>query len=104
VKVTQTQRVNDIIVSLTSGSGQWVRGKNAFVVAFKSAKDKQPVDAGQVMFSPAPMAPTVTLSPDKTPGQYLGTIDLSEAGTRKVTVVWEGPAGKGVAKFSLLVR
>jgi hypothetical protein len=38
------------------------------------------------------------------PGRYLGTIDLADAGTRQVTVSWDGPAGKGSTRFSVPVR
>jgi hypothetical protein len=52
----------------------------------------------------APMIAGATLSPDKAPGRYLGTIEFSDTGTRQVTVTWEGPAGKGSARLSVPVR
>ena len=110
-KVIQTQKTKDLLITLKSESGQWSKGKNAFVLEFTSAKDKQPVDAGKVsldtsmtMTGMAPMIAGATLSPDKTPGRYLGTIEFPDAGTRQVTVSWEGPAGKGSARFSVPVR
>ena len=45
-----------------------------------------------------------TVSPDKTPGRYLGTIEFPDSGARQVTVSWDGPAGKGSTKFSVPVR
>jgi len=51
----------------------------------------------------APMIAGATLSPDKTPGRYLGTITFPDGGTRQVTVTWDGPAGKGSTKFSVSV-
>ena len=111
LKVMQTQKAKDLVVTLKSESGQWVKGKNSFVLEFASAKDKQPVDAGKVTLSTsmampgmAPMVAGATLSPDKTPGRYLGTIDFPDSGTRQVTVSWDGPAGKGSTKFSVPVR
>src|SRR5712692_10450316 len=110
-KVIQTQKTKDVVITLTSESGQWSKGKNAFVLEFTSAKDKQPVDAGKVsletsmtMSGMAPMIAGATLSPDKTPGRYLGTIEFPDTGTRQVTVSWEGPAGKGSARLSVPVR
>ena len=110
-KVIQTQKTKDVLITLKSESGQWSKGKNAFVLEFTSAKDKQPVDAGKVsldttmtMTGMAPMIAGATLSPDKAPGRYLGTIEFSDTGTRQVTVSWEGPAGKGSARFSVPVR
>jgi hypothetical protein len=44
------------------------------------------------------------LTPDKTPGRYLGTIDFPDTGTRQVAITWDGPAGKSSTKFSVSVR
>lgn len=111
VKPIHTQKTKDVVVTLASESGQWKQGKNDFMLEFTSAKDKQPVDAGKVslntsmtMSGMAPMIAGATLSPDKTPGRYLGTITFPDSGTRQVTVTWDGPAGKGSTKFSVPVR
>jgi YtkA-like len=111
LKVIQTQKVKDVVVTLLSESGQWTEGKNAFVLEFTSAATKQPVDVGKVALSTsmampgmAPMLAGATLSPDKTPGRYLGTISFPDRGARQVTVAWDGPAGKGSTQFSVAVR
>ena len=52
----------------------------------------------------APMLAGATLSPDKVPGRYTGTISFPDSGTRQVTVAWDGPAGKGSTQFSVPVR
>ena len=111
LKPIHTQKAKDVVVTLMSESGQWKPGKNDFVLEFASANDKQPVDAGKVslntsmtMSGMAPMIAGATLSPDKTPGRYLGTITFPDGGTRQVTVTWDGPAGKGSTKFSVSVR
>src|SRR5438552_16626063 len=111
MKTIHTQKTKDVVVALTSESGQWKPGKNDFVLEFTAAKDKQPVDAGKVsvntsmtMSGMAPMIAGATLSPDKAPGRYLGTITFPDSGTRQVTVTWDGPAGKGSTKFSVSVR
>ena len=110
-KIIQTQKTKDVVIALKSESGQWAQGKNAFVVEFTSAKDQKPVDAGKVTLSTsmampgmAPMITGATVSPDKTPGRYLGTIQFPDSGARQVTVSWDGPAGKGSTKFSVPVR
>jgi hypothetical protein len=109
MKPIHTQKTKDVVVTLTSESGQWKPGKNDFVLEFTN--DKQPVDAGKVslntsmtMSGMAPMIVGATLSPDKTPGRYLGTIAFPDSGTRQVSVTWDGPAGKGSTKFSVSVR
>ena len=111
LKVVQTQKTKDIVVTLLSESGQWKQGKNTFVLEFTSAKDKQPVDAGKAtlntsmtMSGMAPMIAGATLAPDKAPGRYLGTIEFADTGTRQVSVTWDGPSGKGSAKLSVPVR
>ena len=110
-KVIQTQKTKDVVITLKSESGQWAQGKNAFVVEFTSAKDQKPVDAGKVTLSTsmampgmAPMIAGATVTPDKTRGRYLGTVEFPDRGARQVTVSWDGPAGKGSTKFSVPVR
>src|SRR5213593_3383193 len=95
-KVIQTQKTKDVMIALKSESGQWKAGKNRFALEFMSAKDHQPVDVGKVSLSTsmamsgmAPMIAGATISPDKTPGRYLGTIEFPDSGTRQVTVSWD---------------
>ena len=111
MKVMQTHKAKNIVVTLLSESGQWTQGKNSFVLEFTSADTKQPVDVGKVTLSTsmpmpgmAPMLAGATLTPDKTPGRYLGTISFPDHGARQVTVAWDGPAGKGSTQFSVPVR
>ena len=111
VKAIKTQKTKDVTVSLLSESGQWKVGPNEFVLAFTSAKDNAPVDAGKVGLSTsmampgmAPMLAGATLQPDSAPGRYRGTISFPDRGDRQVTVTWDGPAGKGSTRFSVPVR
>ena len=110
-KALATQTSKDVVITLKSEAGQWKQGKNDFVLEFTSAKDKQPVDAGKVTLSTsmtmsgmAPMIAGATITPDKTPGRYKGTIEFPDTGTRQVTVAWDGAASKGSTKFSVPVR
>jgi YtkA-like len=109
LKAVKTQKAKDLSVSVLNESGQWKVGKNDFVLAF--TKDGKPVDAGKVTLNTsmampgmAPMLAGATLQPDKTPGQYRGTISFPDNGDRQVTVSWDGPAGKSSTKFSVPVR
>jgi hypothetical protein len=111
MKIMQTQKTKDMVVTLLSESGQWTQGKNNFVLEFTSAETKQPVNVGKVTLSTsmpmpgmAPMLAGAILTPDKTPGRYLGTIGFPDSGARQVTVAWDGPAGKGSTQFSVPVR
>ena len=110
-KTIASQTAKDVVITLKNEAGQWKQGKNTFVLEFTSAKDKQPVDAGKAtlntsmtMSGMTPMIAGATLTPDKAPGRYLGTIEFADIGTRQVSVTWDGPSGKGSAKFSVSVR
>jgi hypothetical protein len=110
-KTIATQRTKDVVVTLKNETGQWKPGKNAFVLELASARDRTPVDGGKVtvnttmpMPGMAPMQEAAKVSPDKSPGRYLGTIEFPDSGTRQVTVSWDGPAGKGSTKFPVPVR
>lgn len=109
-KVIATQKTKDVVLTLSNESGQWTQGKNTFTLKLTSAKDQKPVDAGKVALSTsmpmpgmAPMLAGATLTPEG-PGRYRGTIQFPDSGTRQVTVTWDGPGGKGSAKFSVPVR
>jgi YtkA-like len=111
LKVIQTQKTKDVVITLLSESGQWTQGKNTFVLEFTSPQTKEPVDAGKVTLNTSmpmpgmsPMIAGATLSPDNTPGRYTGTISFPDSGARQVTVTWDGPAGKGSSRFSVPVR
>ncbi len=65
-KVIQTHKTKDVVITLKSESGQWSKGKNAFVVEFTSAKNTQPVDAGRVSLD---TNMTMARSSSRTPGR-----------------------------------
>ena len=110
MKVIQAQKTKAAVVTLKSESGQWTVGRNAFVVEI-TTPNGQPLDAGKASLSTsmampgmAPMIAGATLTPDKTPGRYVGTISFPDGGVRQTTVTWAGPAGKGSVRFSVPVR
>ncbi len=109
-KAIHSQKTKDAVITLKSESGQWSPGANSFVIEFTTPAG-QPLDAGKVSLSTSmampgmsPMITGATVTPDKTPGRYLGTISFADAGARQVTVRWDGPGGKGSARFSVPVR
>jgi hypothetical protein len=110
LKPIHTQKTKDVVIALMSESGQWKQGANPFVLAFATA-DGKPYDAGKASLSTsmpmpgmAPMIAGATLTADGQPGRYRGTISFPDSGARQVTVRWDGPAGKGSARFSVPVR
>ena len=109
-KVIHTQKAPDAVITLKSETGQWRPGPNKFVLEFTTPAG-QPLDAGKATLSTSmtmpgmgPMIAGATLTPDKAPGRYVGTISFPDSGTRQVTVNWDGPGGKGSARFSVPVR
>ena len=109
-KAIHTQKATDAVVTLKSETGQWKKGPNTFVLELTTPAG-QPLDAGKATLSTSmtmpgmgPMIAGATLTPDKTPGRYLGTISFPDSGVRQVTVNWDGPGGKGSARFPVPVR
>jgi len=110
-KEITSQRAGDLTLSLQSESGELAQGQNRFVVAFRSAGDNQPVDAGKVtigasmaMPGMAPMVAEMELKPSGTPGAYAATGDFKMSGAYMFEVRWDGPAGKGSSSFTTSVR
>jgi Cu(I)/Ag(I) efflux system membrane protein CusA/SilA len=109
-KAIHSQKTKDAVVTLKSETGQWKPGKNEFTLEI-TTPDGKPLDAGKASLSTsmampgmAPMIAGATLTADKAPGRYAGTISFPDGGVRQVTVSWDGPAGKGSARFSVPVR
>lgn len=109
-KAIHTQKTKDAVITLKSETGQWKPGPNKFVLEL-TTPDGQPLDAGKATLSTSmtmpgmgPMIAGATVTPDKAPGRYLGTISFPDPGVRQVTVNWDGPGGKGSARFSVPVR
>lgn len=111
LKAVYTHKTPEVVITLRNEAGQLAQGKNTFVMEFTSPSTQQPLDVGKVALSTsmpmpgmAPMLAGATLTPDKGPGRYLGTISFPDSGARQVTVTWDGTAGRGSARFSVPVR
>ena len=109
-KAIHTQKTTDAVITLKSETGQWKQGPNKFALELTTPSG-QPLDAGKATLSTSmtmpgmgPMIAGATLTPDKAPGRYVGAISFPDSGTRQVTVNWDGPGGKGSARFSVPVR
>jgi YtkA-like len=110
-KPIHTQKTKEAVITLANDAGQFKVGRNTFVLTFTDPTAGKPVDVGTVTFETsmnmpgmAPMLAGATLSRDAAPGRYLGTISFPDAGTRQVTLRWDGPGGKGTTRFSVSVR
>jgi YtkA-like len=110
-KPIHTQKTKEAVITLANDAGQFKVGKNTFVLTFADPTAGKPLDVGTVTFETsmnmpgmAPMLAGATVSRDAMPGRYLGTISFPDAGTRQVTLRWDGPGGKGTTRFSVSVR
>ena len=104
-KLKEVQRVKagNLEVVLLSATDALKEGKDSFVLEFHSTANQQLVDVGTVkvnatmpMAGMAPMIGDTTVKPS-TSGRYDVATDLGMAGTWRVGVDWDGPAGKGTA-------
>ena len=110
-KEIQTQRTKDLVIVLLNEKGELARGRNRFIIAFRSAGNNQPVDVGAVtvgssmaMPGMAPMTAQIELEPAGATGQYAAKSDFAMSGAWKFEVRWDGPAGRGTASFNTNVR
>ena len=86
-------------------------GKDEAVLEFRSGNDHHLVDVGTVkmnatmpMAGMAPMMGSSFVTGTEVPGRYTVATDLSMVGSWRISVEWDGPAGKGSASFSGTVR
>jgi hypothetical protein len=110
-KQIASQRAGDLAIVLESQTGELAQGQNRFTIAFRSAADNQPVDAGSVTVSSsmtmpgmAPMVAPIELQPAGETGKYAVTGDFGMSGAWRFEVRWDGPAGRGSTTFSSNVR
>ncbi len=111
LKAIQTQKSQDLEIALLSETGELKQGKNEFVIEFKSASTRQPVDAGRVRISStmampgmAPMSGAIGLSPARETGRYGAEATFEMSGEWEFTIRWDGPQGSGITTFRANVR
>ena len=108
--VLQTVRTGDLAITLSNAAGQLRQGSNHFRIEFRSAQTNELVDAGAVQLGAAMTMPgmamtgTVFVAPAGRPGVYEAKGDFSMAGSWRMTIEWNGPAGRGSAFFEGDVR
>jgi len=109
--VIETHKAGDLTITLLNDKGDLTQGQNNFIVEFKSATTRQPVDVGRVFISStmsmpgmAPMSAGIELAPAGKSGKYRAKGDFAMSGSWRFTIQWEGPAGKGNTVFSQSVR
>jgi len=103
LKELQRVKAGGLNVVLLSPGDALQKGKGSFVLEFRDANNAL-ADVGTVkvgatmpMAGMAPMFGDCTVLPTPTRGRYEVASDLGMAGTWRLQVSWDGPAGKGSA-------
>ena len=103
LKEVQRGHSGAVDVVVLSPSGALAQGKSAFMLEFRAA-DGALLDVGTVtvnatmaMAGMAPMFGQSTVTPSDVKGRYDVTSDLGMAGTWRLSIEWNGPAGRGTA-------
>jgi hypothetical protein len=107
VNLTELKRTKSgtMDVVLLSPRDALRHGNDTFVIEFRSASGDL-VDVGSVRASASmsmsgtPMLGTINVARTEVAGRYAATSDFSMAGTWRMTIQWNGPAGEGSVTFS----
>jgi hypothetical protein len=105
----QKARSGDKEVVLLSANDSLRQGKDQFTIEFRSPSG-QLIDVGSVRatatmpMSGAPMFAGVDVRSTDTKGRYQAAGEFSMAGTWRLSVEWNGPAGQGTVTFPGTVR
>jgi hypothetical protein len=105
--LTELQRVKSgtTEVVLLSPRDALRHGKDDFMIEFRNSSGGL-VDVGAVRASAnmpmagTPMLASVDIRRTDTPGRYAATSDFSMAGTWRLGIEWDGPAGRGSVSFA----
>ena len=99
----QRVRAGMLDVVLLSDGDALQQGKGGFVLEFRDSQGNLVdvgtvnVSASMIMSGMAPMLGDNTVMPSDTRGRYHVASDFSMAGTWRLQISWDGPAGKGSA-------
>ena len=101
----QRTRSGTLDVVLLSPRDALRHGRDTFVIEFRSTSGDL-IDVGTVRgsasmsMSGTPMFGTADVSRTEVAGRYAATGEFSMAGTWRMTIQWDGPAGHGSVTFS----
>ena len=111
-KLTELQRLQSGILDiiLLSPRDGLRHGKDSFIIEFRSTSDGRLVDAGDVhgtatMPMPGmPMFGAIDVTRTEVAGRYTADGQFGMAGTWRMTIEWQGPAGQGSVTFARAVQ
>ena len=103
--VLETVLSNDLVITLSSDTGQLRQGANTFRIEFRSSSANEPVDVGTVQLHGSMSMPgmlmtsAIDIKPTGQAGVYEATGGFGMAGSWQMILDWNGPAGRGSAMF-----
>jgi Cu(I)/Ag(I) efflux system membrane protein CusA/SilA len=103
--VLETVRANDLVVTISNPQGGLRTGSNQFQIEFRSAATNELADVGTVQLAASMSMPgmvmtsPISIAPSGRPGVYDATGEFGMAGSWRMTIEWNGPAGRGSAAF-----
>jgi len=106
--LTEVQRLRSgmLDVVVLSPHEALKHGKDSLIIEFRSASGGNLVDVGDVRgsasmsMSGTPMLGSIDVKRGDQPGRYAADTQLDMAGTWRLTLQWQGPAGQGTTSFS----
>jgi hypothetical protein len=107
--VVQMVKAQGVDIVVRSETGALRSGRNAFTFEFRSSEGRL-VDVGTVRAAANMTMPGMVMSsglrvaPTSTPGRYAATAEFGMAGAWQMSIEWDGPAGRGSAKFEGTVQ
>ena len=110
--LTEIQRIRSgtLDVVLLSPHDALSHGKDTFSIEFRSTSGGGLVDVGNVhatasMAMPGmPMFGSIEVQRTSVPGRYAANSDIGMAGSWRMTIEWDGPAGRGSVNFAGTVQ
>ena len=110
--MTELQRVKsgEMDVVLLSSHEALRKGKDAFTIEFRSTSGGRLINAGMVRMTAnmpmpgMPMFGTIEVQPTNVPGRYTASSDIEMAGTWRMNIEWDGPAGRGAVSYAGTVQ
>jgi len=110
--LTELQRVKSgtLDVVLLSPRDALRHGKDEFTIEFRAASDGRLIDVGEVRggasmtMAGTPMFGSLDVKRTNVAGRYAATGEFSMAGTWRLSIEWDGPAGRGSVTFSGAVQ
>ena len=110
--LTELQRLRSggVDVVLLSPRDVLRHGKDTFIIEFRSTSAGSLTDVGSVHGSAnmpmagTPMFGTIDVKRTDVAGRYEAESEIEMAGTWRMTVQWEGPAGQGSVTFPATVQ